>query len=118
MGSKEFSIIDLEKAMLSIPDRIHNKIDGLKKYQRLSDKHKKLKTFLSGVYVCTAKWHNHNRKFNLDKKIELLGQEYGDQIKEIYDMIYDKDFLDSLKANSREIFQVLVKNYNEPDLYR
>lgn len=135
MEDKEFTIIDLEKAVLSIPDRVHDRVDGLEEYEELTNQYEKIKAFLSAAYICAAKWHNHNKKFDLEKKIQTVGEdyvgialgldemkdgefpEYTDQLTEIYDMIYDEDFIKTLKAKSREIFQVLSENYGRPTPY-
>ena len=38
-------------------------------------------------------------------------------LKEMYDFLYDDEFVSDLRKNAREIYNVLTGNFNRPDMY-
>jgi len=129
------SVFDSEKILKSILDPVHDKVDEMKKYGEISKESERLKYLLTGVYICTAKWYSCNRKFDLKEKITAIGENYiglvfgledmedgkfpdnPNELKEIYDFLYDEEFISDLKRNAREIYDVLTGNFNRPRMF-
>jgi len=124
----EICCYDIEEAIDEILDALHARVEGLKKYKKISEKNEKIKYFLFGAYTQTSRWQHSSNwdKNEFKKKIQAIGEDYIgtialDQMKEnkypedtetmlyIYDeLIYNEDFLIDLIQNSSKIHSIMT----------
>jgi len=135
MDEENLDVFDSEEIIKHVIDPVHKKVKGMEKYERISKENKRFKYLLTGAYICAAKWYGSNRKFDLKEKITAIGENYiglvfgledmedgkfpdnPTGLKEMYDFLYDDEFVSDLRKNAREIYSVLTGNFNRPDMY-